>query len=298
MAWLGTDWQVYCITLLFLRYQNHDIQVVPDRHMGDLGLEAFSLDGVAYQCYAALEPLSTKELYEHQRRKLTDDTNKLRDNATEIAKLLGDLKISTYVYLVPRHDSHKLVQHAAVVSERVRSWGLSFIAADFRVVVETDDNYGTERQQLQRIPEQVVPAAHAPAAQVTDWSSTNDRLLGTVREKLRALGYVGEALEAAVQATALAFCTGENALDALRDKFPDYWSAASQTKSRREGRLPLEYPPGASTAVSVVPGIAAKLAEEIHIDAPPISPSLADQIAWGAVADWLMRCPLETRSDR
>ena len=60
-VWHGRDWEEYCISLLQKRYSaknTHALQLVPARHQGDLGLEAFSHDGFGYQCYAAEEPLS------------------------------------------------------------------------------------------------------------------------------------------------------------------------------------------------------------------------------------------------
>ena len=93
--WEGREWQDYCLMLLHKRYADHSLQEVPDRHLGDLGIEAFSLDGCAFQCYAALEPLSTQNLYEAQRDKLTGDLNKLEKNKVELKKILGGLKRSS-----------------------------------------------------------------------------------------------------------------------------------------------------------------------------------------------------------
>lgn len=298
MVWVGRDWQDYCISLLCLRYSGHDLQVVPDRHLGDLGIEAYSLDGCLYQCYAALEPLSVLALYENQRDKLTSDIGKLLTNAAELWKLLGDLPITRYVLMVPRHDSHKLVQHAQAQSERVRAWGLPFVAPEFSIVIETDEHYGRERQALMAIPEHLVSLDEAGSDQVADWTSRSMPLLTVVREKLAALGYSGESLTKGVETVTLEFLTGENTLGALRDKFPDHWVTASQVKSRRERRLPLDYPPASATSPSVVPQIVDAMTSDMRAQVPSLSSSVAEQIAWGAVADWLMRCPLETRSQQ
>lgn len=295
MVWVGRDWQDYCVSLLCFRYSGHDLQVVPDRHLGDLGIEAFSFDGCLYQCYAALEPLSVLDLYEHQRAKLTADIGKLKLNAAELWKLLGNLPVTHYAYMVPRHDSHRLVQHAQVQSERVRTWRLPFIAPEFTIVIETDEHYAQERQALLLVPEQVVNIEQAEPEAVAGWTEQNLPLLETTREKLKALGHAGEGLDRAVEAVALEFLNGENTLAALRDKYPEHWAKMTQVKSRRERRLPLDYPPSLATSPSVVPQIVDAMAKEMRSEVPNLSATATDQVAWGAVADWLMRCPLETR---
>jgi hypothetical protein len=62
-GWEGNDWQEHVLTLLRSHYDPGQFQDVPDNHVGDFGIEGYSLDGCVYQCYAAQEPLSTNARY-------------------------------------------------------------------------------------------------------------------------------------------------------------------------------------------------------------------------------------------
>ena len=95
-AWSGDDWQEFCMLLLRERYSHHQFQEMPDKDKGDLGIEAFSLDGCAYQCYAPEQAVTVTERYERQRDKLTKDLGKLKKNEAKLKRVLrrpGDLAI-------------------------------------------------------------------------------------------------------------------------------------------------------------------------------------------------------------
>lgn len=290
--WMGTEWQDFCVLLLRKRYDNHTFQEIPDRHNGDLGLEAFAHDGCAFQCYAAEEPLSTKDLYEAQRDKLTEDLGKLEKNANALAKMLGQVRISKYVFMVHRSDSKKLVEHATTKAAEVRGWGLPFIANDFCVLVVTDDYYSSEREAIAAIPEQLVQPDQIGRLEVADWQVENEPLVAGVIVKLRAVGLTGAPLDRYVEALLTQYLEGENALDKLRSRYPEHWQTVSVLKSGKEKRLALQYPETASGDASLVIRVAEDLAGEVRLAVPAVSQALAERFAWAAVADWLMRCPL------
>lgn len=290
--WMGTEWQDFCMLLLRKRYDDHTLHEMPDRHLGDLGLEAFTHDGCCFQCYAAEEPLDTKDLYQAQRDKLTADLGKLRKNAAAISKALGEVKISKYVFMVPRHESRMLVEHAATKAAEVRGWGLAFIADDFRVVVVTDDYYAAEREAIAAIPEQLVQADEIGVPEVEAWHVQNQPLVAGAIGKLRGVGLDGAALDRYVEALLTQYLEGENALEKLRTRYPEHWLTVSLLKSAKEKRLALEYPETSAGNAAVILKVAGDLAAEVQRDAPGVSQALAEKIAWAAVADWLMRCPL------
>lgn len=292
-VWQGREWQDYCLILLHKRYADHTLQEVPDRHRGDLGIEAYSLDGCAFQCYAALEPLSTNDLYESQRDKLTADLAKLKKNKMELGKILRDLKIGRYVFMVHRNDSRLLLEHAGNKIEEVLSWSLPFIASDFRILVVTDDDYPIERETVVAVPKPLVLREIVTDDHKRAWVGDHPSLLDDAERKLRAVGLEGEGLRLALDTLAIEYLEGENALLALRERYPDYWELAQACKSRKERRLPLEYPASENVSSRVVSAAADALSDELTRAAPSISGDIADTIAWGAVADWLMRCPLD-----
>src|SRR5262245_44850065 len=127
----GNQWERRVNGWLHLRYPGGRYEEVPAEHKGDYGIEGFSRDGIAYQCYAPRGPLKVKELYENQRRKLTEDINKFINRKADLGKLFGDLKIKSWCLVVPDHRSAKLVQHATEKAQLVQSKSLPYVAPGF-----------------------------------------------------------------------------------------------------------------------------------------------------------------------
>src|SRR5438270_5241601 len=73
----GKEWQEYVISLLFIRYAT-DLIEIPDKDKGDGGLEAYSLTGHAYQCYAPEGLNSVTQLAQKHKDKINRDLNKFK----------------------------------------------------------------------------------------------------------------------------------------------------------------------------------------------------------------------------
>ncbi|MFC3481887.1 hypothetical protein [Kocuria carniphila] len=295
-SWQGRDWQNYCILLLQKRYatqNSHSLQLVPDRHQGDLGLEAFSHDGHVYQCYAAEEPLTVIGCYEKQRDKLTTDLGKLRDRKTEVASLLGRVVVHRYVFMIHRHDSRRLISHAHSKAEDVRSWNLPFVADEFSIVVETDDDYANEREAIHALPKAIIESNSPTDADRAAWGTANADLHETALNKLERVAQSRSARDSVLTALINQYLKGENALERLKNVVPETHRGILAAKAHREDLLVLEHPPESNGSHKALSKIAGELAESLHSDFPTLSSMLAETLAWSAVADWLMRCPLD-----
>lgn len=297
-VWDGKVWERYCLKLLRLHYGADQLQEIPDRHGGDLGLEAFTLDGCAYQCYAALEPVSTPDLYENQRDKLTEDLATLRRKKLEVARLLGSVVIQRYMFMVHRHDSHRLVQHASTKAAEVRGWGLLFIGEDFKIVIVTDEAFAKERASIVDVDRASMDIATETVDGLDAWRSENTTLVATANRKLALLPISVNSRQKYIEQLLQQYLDGENALSRVRDRYPDQWQAAVNCKSRKEGRLVLEYGELLENPSAVqLTKIARELADELQAAVPPMDGELARCLSWASLADWLMRCPLELAED-
>lgn len=69
-TWSGEEWENFIQRLLKRHHGHTNYQEVPAKHGGDLGLEGFSTNGCASQCYAAQGYRDTNSLYEAQRDKM------------------------------------------------------------------------------------------------------------------------------------------------------------------------------------------------------------------------------------
>lgn len=292
--WEGKEWQTYCMNLLRTHYGPHTVQMVPDRDRGDLGIEAYSRsDGCLFQCYAAEEPLSTDKLYESQRDKLTKDLGKLNEKRIELAAMLGTMSVTKYVFMVPRHNSRRLLAHATAKAAEVVGWNLAFIAPEFQIVVVTDDDYPQARSALFPAPTPLVSYSSGDDLAVAQYRTDNESLVAKARQKLIDAGITEPLLDGYLDALLLQFVEGENALAALRDTLPDQWRTAQRCRSTKEKRLVLEYPAGSnSDARTVVNAVMHDLTVKLRQDAPALNEEQASTIAYASVAEWLMRCPL------
>lgn len=297
-VWHGRDWEEYCISLLQKRYaakNAHTLQLVPARHQGDLGLEAFSHDGYGYQCYAAEEPLSTADLYEKQRTKLTTDLTKLRDRSDEVSALLGPVILHRYVFLVHRHDSRHLISHGHTKAADVVSWNLPFIDDSFSIVIETADDYANERREIHAIPSPIIQQVDLSTDERDLWEASNQTLQQTALNKLARISSSKETQNLVLDALINQYLRGENALNKLRTIAPEVHRGILSARGHREALLVLDYPPDQNQSQAKLSDIARDLAASLIQDFPVIDAQTAETIAWSAVADWLMRCPLDFR---
>lgn len=293
--WHGREWQDYCMMLLSRRYalsNAHTLQRVPDRDRGDLGLEAFSHDGCAFQCYAAEEPLSTRARYEKQRDKLTRDLAKLNKRREDVAALLGNVMIHRYVFMVHTHDSKELIRHGHAQAATVTSWQLPFIDPSFSVVIETDEDYRAERAEIHAIPAPLIgPVEVAPQARA-EWAEANTGLHQTARTKLENVIPSAATLDTVLDSLTRKYLEGENSLERLREIQPQLHSRLLAARADKEGLLELEYSGPLAQTRGLMNTIASEFAGELASQNPTLEIELAKTLAWAAVADWLMRCPL------
>uniref|UniRef100_UPI00404038AA hypothetical protein n=1 Tax=Streptomyces sp. DSM 41033 TaxID=3448655 RepID=UPI00404038AA len=187
----------------------------------------------------------------------------------------------------------ELVKHAQAKAQEVRGWNLPFIADDFAITIETDENYGCERDQIWAIPHQLIDNRPIGGVEIEKWQEQNKPLFVEAQRKLGDLGLVDEGLSAVLRTLLGQYLQGENMLTSLRNSFPDGWQAVARAKSAKEDLLALEYPPGAAETLADVKAIAEELAKEICVAAPTVDQLSARALAWSAVADWIFRCPLD-----
>jgi len=294
-SWQGLDFQKYCMMLLQKRYSvvsPHNLQIVPDAHQGDLGLEAFTHDGHAYQCYAAQEPLSVKDCYEKQRNKLTRDLNKLKKKSVDITALLGNVTLEKYVFMVHRHDSKSLITHANEKAAEVVSWGLPFISNGFSIVIETLDSYAAEQHTIHAVPSPLIEAVPLVDGERDAWTAENATLLDTAIKKLDRITSSAGTRDSVVDALLTQYLEGDNSLERLKSTSPDAYQAVLRSKSHKETLLVLEHPPSAIDTQATLSKIADELAEDLR-EVANLDKAMAQKLAWAAAADWLMRCPLD-----
>lgn len=293
----GNEWQKHISVLLKRKYKASEFQEIPDRDKGDFGIEGFSRDGIAYQCYAAEEPLSTKALYEKQRTKITKNINKFKNNEHELKKIFGLTKIKCWALVVPRFESSQLVQHAEKKAEKVRTAHLPYVTDDFIIHIITEDYFLTELEELFEagLARIHLKSEEIEQTQIDEWLQENDELIGNLDTKIRKINPKIESskLNSLRSGFIKFFLNGQNLLEELRSEYPPLYEKAGEIKNNHESILEI--------VSNLFPGAPPEkfqdqirnLEEEFLSQLPGLSKENIVSLTHEAISDWLLRCPLD-----
>lgn len=295
----GDDFEVMCIGLLSRRYGAEQFQRIPAAMGGDCGIEAFSTDGLVYQCYADRDSASLRARTDKQKNKLTRDTNKLRDRADPLQKMLGDLTIAAYIFLVPDFHAAELVAHAASRSEVVRQFELEFVSSTFEIRVKTPQDYPAELNAALKdgAAMATVSDPRVDAQHIELFSGEKPELIAVLEEKLAVLEKAHPGTDVVVLRDQLirAFLAKEQVMDGLR-AWPSTWEAVEKRRTLRQERLALESTLSSEAPNNRVLNEIDSYAKDLLQHVSSVHDEDAQRLALGQTAEWLMRCPLQFRS--
>jgi hypothetical protein len=295
--WDGKEWQEHMLSLLRIRYGVRDFQALPDNHGGDFGLEGYSTDGCAYQCYAPQEPLSTYDRYVKHRDKITEDIVKFAGNRKSLSKVFGRLKISRWILLVPEHDSAQLNQHAETKAAEVRSKNLPYVARNFRIHIGSDKDFTKERQVLfgNGATQLRLPLQPIQSAVIDEWATAHADLIETLTSKLKKIPNLQtpEQVEKFRAEFLRHYLAGENLLSLLHEQYPEVFERIHKCKSDRENFLATDSLLIQDTPNKLLADILQDFTSEIENTVKGLDKSEVRKIAYSSIADWLLRCPLD-----
>lgn len=285
--------------LLNQRYMPGEYQPVPDNDRGDAGIEGFSHTGCAYQMYAPEGELTTSQRHIKIRDKMTQDVGKFINNRDTLSRIFGTTKIRRWILLVPKFDSKETVAHAAKSTERILAAGLPYVdSGDFRVVVLDESSFAAERDRLLNtsVPGISIDSAPISEVDVDDWSAdqTNFAETQNLTLKIAKLPTLSTAeSRAAFQREVIRWwLIGQNVMEELRN-YPETWESVRRAKSEQE-----RYLRGHSLASTLQPydllrNALDKIMATVEAEVRALGAGPREAVAHEAVADWLMRCPLD-----
>jgi hypothetical protein len=97
----GELWEGMFQVILKRKHEDSGYQPIITVPSGDHGLEGFTRNGDAFQCYCPNQDYDSGDLYEKQRDKITKDINKLEHNLVQLQKKLGGIKIKRWILECP-----------------------------------------------------------------------------------------------------------------------------------------------------------------------------------------------------
>lgn len=293
----GEEWQQWANQLLTRRYGPAEYQKVPDNDKGDAGIEGFTLtDGHAYQAYGCEEPVSTAKRYENQRDKITQDLNKFVRNNKALTRIFGDVKITRWVLFVPHFDSKELVAHAATKTTEVIAANLPYTDDEFRVAISDEEEFCVERDCLLNSGTLSIElnTGNASGQQVQDWVTSNSQLVETLDRKILKLPRIkGEAQRLAFREQLLNhYLQGQDAWEYLR-RFPLTYEKLFAAKSLRERFLATASMLHTGANEDLLNQALKDFTNTVREETKGIGILTVETLAWEAVADWMIRCPLD-----
>lgn len=297
-VWDPNEWELHVFGLLQDRHGVLDVHKVPARHKGDHGLDYYCLsDRVVYQCYAAQEPCDVPDRAEKQKAKATIDLRKFCTKRPALQALFGGVQIRRWVLVVPLHDSGQVNVHATAKTAEVKALELPYVSTDFEVMIQDLDSFGAASRTARGAARRSVSLPSAPASleEITAWSQTSDALVDTLTGKLRKRVLASDPgeLQDHVKKVIGWFLERENALETLRLRAPEFHEALAEIISRRLDRLTFFGPQPEGSAHDILRDELKELTGELQTGVPNFSPASAHTVAFGTLADWLMRCPLD-----
>lgn len=292
----GDEWEDWANRLLSCHFGPTDYQRVPAKVRGDAGIEGFCISRQeVFQCYGCEEPISVDERYKKQRKKMTDDIGKFINNKAVLKNLFGKLKMKRWVLFVPYFDSKEIVSHAANKTQEVINAALPYVDNDFRVVICQEADFAVARDKLINASSQGLKIKTSPisAEAVTAWTQSNNGLLGVLTSKLEKLPTLHTQAErdAFVIKVLEWYLLGQEILDRLRD-YPQVYEKVIEAKSHREEFLAMGALHGSASNV-VFHETLKDFQETLRREAKELHNFSAEKLAYEAVADWLIRCPLQ-----
>lgn len=290
--WDGKEWQQFSLRLIRERHKPENVQSIPDRVHGDLGLECVTMDGCVYQSYAPEETGDTAKAASAMRAKANRDLNKLEKYQSEILKILGKRKIRRWILLCPFLDDKDVLKTVSTKAQKVLESGLPFLDPDFCGLVHCQEDFAKEIDRVRLEASGAALTLRAPSTvELADAENSIDE---TLDHKIgRGFPQLSE-----VQATKRkggflrSHIRAENALDQLKRDAPELWERATTTIALEEDRL-LTTGTGSGSAADLLVAEQDRLYEALTSAIPTLESNSIRAIAMGQIGTWLIECPLD-----
>lgn len=290
----GKEWENWATQLLLKHYGADEYQIVPDQQQGDAGIEGFTrTQGYAYQMYGPEGSLTTSLRYKKLRTKMTNDIKKFCTNQDLLAEIFGSVTIHRWFLFTPFFDSKDILKHASKKTEEVLSHNLPYVSDDFQIGVLSRDNFRTEEDQLFSSNTRLsLSEEFFDDSLLNDWENTNQELNKTLERKITSLAcFVSLDKQRFKKEILRSYIQGQVAVEELQ-QYPTLYAQYYSLKTAYESHLysqaifssnPTKY------LKECLDGFECKLKEDLR----SISSNAVTTLAWEAISDWLISCPLD-----
>jgi hypothetical protein len=190
--------------------------------------------------------------------------------------------------VVPVFDSKSLLEHASKKTKEVLAAALPYTKDDFQVHVADARDFAQQiaiRESAGSV--QLLP--HVEAEDVAMWEVDNNNLLRELQRKTANLPMETRTVPMLIKK----YLEGQQLISDLEQKYFPLYRQFVRLKATEEENLALAALSSPKDTGTLIAGTRDLYCGRLAATLPKLAPSDVDTLGWEAVADWLMRCPLE-----
>ena len=305
----GDAWEDLCVRCYRLKYQTQNYTAIPAVHGGDAGIEGFTCNGIVHQCYCPEREYDDKELYEHQRNKLTADIEKLMNNRDRLKKL-GVPPIVEWHFNIPEYRDSRILAHAQIKQEEVlaakkKSPSLfDHISDNFKIYVKVAEDFTPEISRIIRTNlTDMKPNLAIQHQDTTDWSKCDSQKVANIRRKVGAVMRVSDDnpdLNEVVGIYIGFYISGMEIMNNLQLHFPEIYEDLYQLEQsyKREVSLKTRMHTNRQLNQNLFNDILNEFQSKLEKDfSPMLTQASIVELKQDLVASWLADCSMEFRSE-
>ena len=293
------SWEKYFKSILKYHFGQTDVFDIPDENEGDWGVECYTSCGKVFQCYYPTGHHTVTTLYESQRDKINRDLKKLTEKNVAVWRSIFDnqgILVKSWVLATPRYTNKYLSKYITDKTREVRLKSLPFIDKDFRVSVQTHEDYPLEMQALSSSFKKInVEVDEVSDSELASWIEENVGFLSDLTPKLEKLvGNDESQVNSQKVAISNFFLTYQNMLEVLQKDYPQIHLSVLDCVAARKNNLKRKI---ALTGIGKAPAtILEDEIRELERDLEKVVPNVLggtrSDLCYGIVAGWLIECPL------
>lgn len=295
----GKTWEDLCQLVFKLKYGVEGYQHI-QADPGDFGLEGFTIHtGIGFQCYCPEKHYGTKELYEKQRDKITEDIKKLKTYQVEIANRIGTTKLNEWFFVTPLVDRNALLAHVRLKEAEARTWNLPILGDGFVIQLRDADFYLKEINEVRALNGVALNFDSSPPALAALTGPQHEYEGNMLRKsELRlapkaALPNITQLVNGLYSLTLKSFLEGDGMLRRIEQDAPTVYWRLIRLVNEYENQVLEKAATWVDTAEALTSHIRDGLSERIRSElSPSVDETTADQIARHIVARWLAVCQL------
>jgi metal-dependent hydrolase (beta-lactamase superfamily II) len=156
-----------------------------------------------------------------------------------------------------------------------------------------EDAFAVEREQLLSANLSLVSIRpdEISLQAISEWADDHDKLVRTLDNKISRIPTIHHR-RLFRDRMIKHFLEGQNTLEELR-KYPTVYENIRMAKSDRERYLATECILATGSPVDILNDALYKIQQIVKAEVPGVSNHTIEAVAWEAVSDWLIRCPLD-----